>query len=340
MDYYTRLIFVVLTSLHEPELENTCKNTQLCIGAVDTVLSHGHFIHLACERCATTGHPSCTASSSEANMSCMSTSQANTLFAHFERAVLALTYPKTWSSHFLFIVKGETLRDRTSSQSSKKYFRIVRLFVYCNAVAPVTRVSWTWAPVLQRIFCRCLGEEMIIPVRCFTCGKVIGNKWETYIQLLESMHECRALDELGLNRYCCRRMVLTHVDLIEKLLNYNTLDKQIDDPTGGHDWIDWPWSRGLGVLTAYGWIRRKRPRYANWPTGCENCCEHEHSLQSEWYKVKAKKVHLRYYVKTKLNTKLNYGSYLSSTSYFTSQLLKLSYPSLLFSQCIHLYHQF
>jgi DNA-directed RNA polymerase I, II, and III subunit RPABC5 len=29
-----------------------------------------------------------------------------------------------------------------------------------------------------------------------------------------------ALDKLGLKRYCCRRMVLTHIDLIEKLLRY------------------------------------------------------------------------------------------------------------------------
>ncbi|XP_017970017.1 PREDICTED: uncharacterized protein LOC18609497 isoform X2 [Theobroma cacao] len=29
-------------------------------------------------------------------------------------------------------------------------------------------------------------KRMIIPVRCFTCGKVIGNKWDTYLDLLQA----------------------------------------------------------------------------------------------------------------------------------------------------------
>lgn len=67
---------------------------------------------------------------------------------------------------------------------------------------------------------------MIIPVRCFTCGKVIGNKYESYLGLLQADYsEGQALDTLQLKRYCCRRMILTHVDLIVRLLEYAPMVK-------------------------------------------------------------------------------------------------------------------
>ena len=56
---------------------------------------------------------------------------------------------------------------------------------------------------------------MIIPIKCFTCGKIIGHLWEKYnkLQKFESNNK-NILDKLGLKRYCCRRMMISHVDLI------------------------------------------------------------------------------------------------------------------------------
>ncbi|KAF7510982.1 DNA-directed RNA polymerase II subunit L [Endocarpon pusillum] len=69
---------------------------------------------------------------------------------------------------------------------------------------------------------------MIIPVRCFSCGKVIADLWERYMALLDDgVGDGDAMDKLGCKRYCCRRMLMTHVDLIEKLLAYDPSERKL-----------------------------------------------------------------------------------------------------------------
>lgn len=47
--------------------------------------------------------------------------------------------------------------------------------------------------------------EELPPVRCYTCGKVIGHKWNTYQKLLSSGVSIEdALNRVGLVRYCCK----------------------------------------------------------------------------------------------------------------------------------------
>ena len=57
---------------------------------------------------------------------------------------------------------------------------------------------------------------------CFTCNKVIGNKWETYKSNLEDgMTINDSFKNIKIRRYCCKRMFLGNVEIIEKLLEYH-----------------------------------------------------------------------------------------------------------------------
>lgn len=59
---------------------------------------------------------------------------------------------------------------------------------------------------------------MLIPIRCFTCGKPIGHLWEAYQKEVKAGRKRKnVLDKLGLERYCCRSIFLTHVDLTQQI---------------------------------------------------------------------------------------------------------------------------
>jgi DNA-directed RNA polymerase subunit N len=58
---------------------------------------------------------------------------------------------------------------------------------------------------------------VIIPVRCFSCGRVIGADYEQWRDRTKAGEDpAKVLDALGVDRYCCRRMILSHVDLLKE----------------------------------------------------------------------------------------------------------------------------
>ena len=62
---------------------------------------------------------------------------------------------------------------------------------------------------------------MIIPVRCFTCGKLIGDKWEEFARRVKGGESPKkVLDDMGLTRYCCRRMLLSHIEIIDEIIEF------------------------------------------------------------------------------------------------------------------------
>lgn len=64
---------------------------------------------------------------------------------------------------------------------------------------------------------------MICPVRCFSCGQVVADKYDEYVRLTtqEKKSPEEALNILGIKKYCCRRMLLTHVEVIDEIMKYN-----------------------------------------------------------------------------------------------------------------------
>ena len=76
---------------------------------------------------------------------------------------------------------------------------------------------------------------MLIPIKCFTCGNVLGDKYRYYLEQvrkrklsenenindviyltklnIDKTPEGEVMDELNLHKYCCRRHILTHVDI-------------------------------------------------------------------------------------------------------------------------------
>ena len=72
---------------------------------------------------------------------------------------------------------------------------------------------------------------MIIPIRCFSCNRVIASDFRKFQKKINEIREKRReptpeeisniMDDLGLEKYCCRRMILSHIELIDEIMPFS-----------------------------------------------------------------------------------------------------------------------
>ncbi len=73
---------------------------------------------------------------------------------------------------------------------------------------------------------------MIIPVRCFSCGRVIASDYVKFKAEVDSIRTkegreptpeeiSKTLDDLNVTRYCCRRMILSNAELLQEIMPFD-----------------------------------------------------------------------------------------------------------------------
>lgn len=68
---------------------------------------------------------------------------------------------------------------------------------------------------------------MMVPVRCFSCGSLVGDKWGKFAERVKNGEDpAKVLDDLRVIRYCCRRMLLSNNEVIDEVLRYYEIKKE------------------------------------------------------------------------------------------------------------------
>lgn len=70
----------------------------------------------------------------------------------------------------------------------------------------------------------------MFPPRCFTCNAFIGHQWKIFAEKKnQQTFYGDTLNDMGITRICCRRMLLTHVEIIEDIAMYSSVTSIMDE---------------------------------------------------------------------------------------------------------------